>query len=357
MAVLVVVEAAFLLFVTRTESNIELWLLLIIMTIVFGASTVDAYVTSRPTELVVRLDAAGIEGVAGEYSLNIPWSSVERLWVVRSGPECPVLCVAASDPFRFRPRGPRWRLKTYANRHLFGTPLATPLVNTGLSEPGLLDAAREYLERDGAGSGRPTALGGASPVDDGQPSPTHHRFRRRLAAGLAALVIAVAGVVWLSAVAGLQTTGSAAGGLDTLWTVIVLVVAVVATLMLPIAGTRLYHAIVLFGDEAGRFREPVLRVGPDGVEHVVRGKSARLPWPAVQRVYPAGNGSRSRFVCVTTADPLALVPRVRDWSARAKQNERRYGAPVAVSLAGSGLTEEDLLNAVRHYSGKRVTVG
>ncbi|MQA83882.1 MAG: hypothetical protein GEV03_04405 [Streptosporangiales bacterium] len=167
----------------------------------------------------------------------------------------------------------------------------------------------------------------------------------------------VTGTVWAGAVTLVQGQTAAGGPENTLQTVGALMAALAATFMVSLTSNSFYHAVVPLGDEAERFREPVLRVGPDGIEHIIRSTSTRLPWSSVRRVYLAGDRSGSRFVCVTTADPNALVPRSRRRSARARQNEQKYGTPIAVSLAGAGLAEEDLLNAVRHYSGERVTVG
>ncbi|MQA84809.1 MAG: hypothetical protein GEV03_09345 [Streptosporangiales bacterium] len=366
LAVLLLVMAALLFAdgITADPDDIDFMLFEIVFIVIIGASFGDAYVSTRTTELVVRLDTEGVEVAAGKYSLAIPWSRVERFWVVRSGSECPILCIAASDLSGFAPSGVRWRLKALANRRLFGTPLATPLVNTGLSELGLLGAVRGYLDESEDAATRPpaTAIEAAS-AEDPEPTTAHRRFRRRLAAGLVALVAAVIGVIWFAAIAVvvLAHGETAPAGLEiareVLRTVSALAIALAATLLVAGAATRLYRAIVPLSDVAQFFREPVLRVGPEGVEHVVRGRSKRLPWAAVRRIYLSGDRSGSRFVCVTTADPLALVPQVPRWSAKATENERRHGAPVAVPFAGAGLTEQDLLNAVQHYSEGQVTVG
>ncbi|MQA83881.1 MAG: hypothetical protein GEV03_04400 [Streptosporangiales bacterium] len=121
---------AVLVLVGGIAADTEFLLFELILLIFLGASTLNAYIASWPTELVVRLGVDGIEGAAGRYSQIVPWSGVERLWIVRGGSVCPVLCIAADDLSRFHQKGFRWRLKAYANRRLFGTSLATPLQNT-----------------------------------------------------------------------------------------------------------------------------------------------------------------------------------------------------------------------------------
>lgn len=358
---LTIAYALLVLSMGAIADDIQFLLFYTLIIVLLSAAFGDAHFATRSAYLAIHINPEGIECTAGRYSSVLPWSHLERVWVVR-GSTSPVLCISTNDASRFVPKGTHWRIKTFANRCLFNTPIATPLVSSGLSESAVLDAMRGYLESYRTLTGRPAVTVDASPDDDHQCPLGYRRFRRRLAAWLTALAAVLISAVWLTTVTLMRLQiGSEGTDLDDVERILRVIAAVAlavgATLVVVRTTTSVYQAIVPLGNVARRFSQPIMRVGPEGVEHIVRGRLARAPWDAVQRVHLTTDPAGARYVCVTTADPHALVPPTRHAQATAKRNEQRHGAPVAVPLTSSGLTADDLLNAVRHYTAGKVRVG
>ena len=136
-------------FAALSELQVTVWLLVLLvcslLSIVFG---ILLWLLAKVIELsyipTLVLSVAGVEYAVGNHSLSVSWGQVESIYIRSNQGGHKVLCVGVSEFPARTPSSFGWRLKARINKQRYGAVVVVPMLNTGLTESGILDAVQTY---------------------------------------------------------------------------------------------------------------------------------------------------------------------------------------------------------------------